>query len=427
VGSLIERLAFLAPGWRDVVEILLVAVVIYRILLVFAGTRAFQMLLGFFLLVGVYVVSRILGLTLVEYLLTQLFNFGVIAALIVFQPELRSGLASLGQNRLFRAFTGMQGREVNEEIVEAVEDLSRDKVGAIIAIEEEFGLGEYLETGTPLQARVSAPLLQNIFTPYSLLHDGAAVVRGAPPRRARPFGRDRRAGDRGQRRNGDRLGGPPRPAAARRHPRAPAADPHRRRPPRRGRRRACRSRANTGSSSTDVTRPDGRDKTKRTAVVADLLLGPSLQGVRPVSFCGGRSHPGIPPAPLDETRVASTEKFLGLLQHFLTGYELNLPGVDVLETAPNLFRPRSFHDGIDTQAREKCFGDVFTSGAWQRERLSCNLFCGKRLHRDPPESGIFIHLPSHADVGKVEQYHARLRGKQRPPGARRWGSLQDGR
>jgi diadenylate cyclase len=173
-----DRIAFLAPGWRDVVEILLVAVVIYRILLLFAGTRAFQMLLGFFLLVGVYVISRILGLTLVEYLLTQLFNFGVIAVLIVFQPELRSGLASLGQNRIFRAFTGMQGREVAEEIVEAVEELSRDKVGAIIAIEEEIGLGEYLETGTPLQARVSAPLLQNIFTPYSLLHDGAAVVRG---------------------------------------------------------------------------------------------------------------------------------------------------------------------------------------------------------------------------------------------------------
>ena len=175
---LIERVAFLAPGWRDVVEVLLVAWVIYRILLVFAGTRAIQMLLGFFLLVLAYVVSRVLGLALIEHLLTALFQFGVIAALIVFQPELRSALASLGQNRVFRAFTGMQGKEVAGEIVEAVEDLSRDKVGAIIAIEEEVGLGEYLETGTPLQARVSAPLLQNIFTPYSLLHDGAAVVRG---------------------------------------------------------------------------------------------------------------------------------------------------------------------------------------------------------------------------------------------------------
>jgi diadenylate cyclase len=178
MGSLMERIAFLAPGWRDLVEIAVVAVVIYRILLVFKGTRAIQMLLGFMLLVVVYGISRVLGLTLLEYLLTTLFQFGVIAALIVFQPELRSALASLGQNRLFRVFTGMQGREVAEEISEAVDELSRDKVGAIIAIEEEIGLGEYLETGTPLEARVSAPLLQNIFTPYSLLHDGAAVVRG---------------------------------------------------------------------------------------------------------------------------------------------------------------------------------------------------------------------------------------------------------
>lgn len=178
MDALIDRLAFLAPGWRDVVEILIVAAVIYRVLRVFSGTRAIQMLFGLFLVLMGYVVSRILGLELIVSLLQALFQFGVIAALIVFQPELRSGLASLGQNRLFRAFTGMQGREVAGEIVEAVEELSRGKVGAIIAIEEEIGLGEYLETGTPLDARVSAPLLQNIFTPYSLLHDGAAVVRG---------------------------------------------------------------------------------------------------------------------------------------------------------------------------------------------------------------------------------------------------------
>lgn len=178
MDALIDRLAFLAPGWRDVVEILIVAAVIYRVLRVFSGTRAIQMLFGLFLVLMAYVVSRILGLELIVSLLQALFQFGVIAALIVFQPELRSGLASLGQNRLFRAFTGMQGREVAGEIVEAVEELSRGKVGAIIAIEEEIGLGEYLETGTPLDARVSAPLLQNIFTPYSLLHDGAAVVRG---------------------------------------------------------------------------------------------------------------------------------------------------------------------------------------------------------------------------------------------------------
>lgn len=178
MSELLQRIGFLAPGWKDLIEILIVAAVIYRILLVFAGTRAIQMLLGFFLLVLVYIASRLLHLTLLEYLLATLFQFGVIAALVVFQPELRSGLASLGQNRLFRAFTRLEEREVAGEIAEAVEELSRDKVGAIIAVEQEMGLGEYLETGTPLQARVSAPLLQNIFTPYSMLHDGAAVIRG---------------------------------------------------------------------------------------------------------------------------------------------------------------------------------------------------------------------------------------------------------
>jgi diadenylate cyclase len=114
----------------------------------------------------------------VEYLLETVFQFGVIAALVVFQPELRNALAQLGQNRLLRMFTRLEQTQVAEEVVQAVEEMSRGKVGAIIAIEREVGLGEYIESGTPLQARVSDALLMNIFTPYSLLHDGAAVIRG---------------------------------------------------------------------------------------------------------------------------------------------------------------------------------------------------------------------------------------------------------
>lgn len=178
MSELFERIGFLAPNWKDLLEILIVAAVIYRLLLVFAGTRAIQMLLGGFLLVAFYVMARILSLTLIETLLSALFNFGVIAALIVFQPELRNALASLGQNRVFRVFTRAEEKYAAEEIAEAAEELSRDKTGAIICVEREVGLGEYEETGTRLEARVSAPLLQNIFTPYSLLHDGAVIVRG---------------------------------------------------------------------------------------------------------------------------------------------------------------------------------------------------------------------------------------------------------
>jgi diadenylate cyclase len=178
VTGFFDQLGFLAPTWRDVVEILLVTAIFYRLLILLVGTRAIQMLLGLVLLVGVYIVSRLLQLELLRYLLETLFQFGAIAALVVFQPELRSALAHLGQNRLLRFFNRLEETEVAEEIALAAEELSRNQVGAIIAIEREMGLGEYVDTGTPLQARVSSPLLNTIFSPYSPLHDGAAIVRG---------------------------------------------------------------------------------------------------------------------------------------------------------------------------------------------------------------------------------------------------------
>jgi diadenylate cyclase len=174
----IERLGFLAPDWKDLVEILIVAAVLYRVLRILAGTRAIQMLLGAFVIVTIYAAARLLDLQLVEYLLEAVLQFGVIAALVVFQPELRSALAQLGQNRLLRIFSRMEQTQVAEEIVEAVVELARTKTGAIIVMERKMGLGEYITSGTPLQARVSDALLLNLFTPYSLLHDGAAIIRG---------------------------------------------------------------------------------------------------------------------------------------------------------------------------------------------------------------------------------------------------------
>jgi diadenylate cyclase len=175
----LEQIGFLAPSWQDLIEILIVAAVFYRILVLLAGTRAIQMLLGLLLLVGIYFLARILNLDLVRSLLETLFEFGAIAALVVFQPELRSALAHLGENRVWRRFfSRLEESAVAEEIADAAEELARAKVGAIIAIEREVGLGEYVETGTRLQARVSASLLNTIFTPYSPLHDGAVVIRG---------------------------------------------------------------------------------------------------------------------------------------------------------------------------------------------------------------------------------------------------------
>jgi diadenylate cyclase len=177
VNGIFEQFGFLAPDWKDLLEILVVGALFYRILLVLAGTRAIQMLVGLVLLVGTYFLSRVLNLDLLRYLLENLFEFGAIAALVVFQPELRSALAHLGRNRLLKLFSRLEDTAAAEEIASAAEDLARAKVGAIIAIEREVGLEEYVETGTPLQARVSAALLNTIFTPYSPLHDGAVVVR----------------------------------------------------------------------------------------------------------------------------------------------------------------------------------------------------------------------------------------------------------
>jgi diadenylate cyclase len=175
----LEQVGFLAPDWRDLLEILVVAAVFYRILLLLAGTRAMQMLLGLSLLFGIYFVSRMLGFDLLRSLLEYVFEFGAIAALVVFQPEMRNALAQLGQNRIWRRFFNrLEESRVEEEIAQAAVDLARAKTGAIIAIEREVGLGEYAETGTPIHARVSAPLLATIFTPYSPMHDGAVIVRG---------------------------------------------------------------------------------------------------------------------------------------------------------------------------------------------------------------------------------------------------------
>jgi diadenylate cyclase len=178
VSRLFEQFGFLAPNWQDLLEILVVAAIFYRILILLAGTRAIQMLAGLLLLVGIYFVARVLDLDLLRYLLQNLFEFGAIAALVVFQPELRNALAHLGQNRVLRFFNRLEETEIAEEIVTASEELARAKVGAIIAIEREVGLGEYAETGTTMQARVSSALLTTIFTPYSPLHDGAVIVRG---------------------------------------------------------------------------------------------------------------------------------------------------------------------------------------------------------------------------------------------------------
>ncbi len=177
--EILERYSFLLPRFTDLVQILLVAAGLYYVLRLFARTRAIQMLLGLLLLFIVYLLARLVDLVLIYRIMDVLFQYGAIAALIVFQPELRNALARLGQNRMLRFFNTMEQSEVVEELIEAVERLSRAKIGAIIAVEREVGLEEYVaEQGTRIDARVSAELLVSVFSPYGPLHDGAVLIAG---------------------------------------------------------------------------------------------------------------------------------------------------------------------------------------------------------------------------------------------------------
>ncbi len=178
MNGLWDQFQLLRPGWGDVLEIVIVAALFYRILILLQRTRAMQILLGVGLLGGGYFLARILELNLIRTLLETLFQYGAIAALVIFQPELRSALARLGQNRVLRIFTKLEGSAVVDEIVEAVEELVRTKTGAIIAIEGDVGLDEYARTGSRVQARVSSEMLTTIFTPNSPLHDGAVIISG---------------------------------------------------------------------------------------------------------------------------------------------------------------------------------------------------------------------------------------------------------
>jgi diadenylate cyclase len=126
----------------------------------------------------VYSAAWLLKLEMITYVLGVVFQYGALALLVVFAPELRAALAHLGQARFARLFRQMEQREVAEEIVEAVERLSRSGIGAIIAIEREVPLDQYAVSGSPMEAKVSADLLTTIFTPYSPLHDGAVIIRG---------------------------------------------------------------------------------------------------------------------------------------------------------------------------------------------------------------------------------------------------------
>ena len=161
---------------RDLVDVLVVAVLIYHILLLVKGTRGLQITLGVMGLLVVYYLARILGLQMVETLFSNFFINFILAAIIIYQQEIRRGLAALGRGRFFLPlFTSARRANLNG-LVTTTARLSREKTGALIVLEREIGLRNYIETGIKLDALVGIDLLVSIFSPGCPLHDGAVII-----------------------------------------------------------------------------------------------------------------------------------------------------------------------------------------------------------------------------------------------------------
>lgn len=164
---------------KPVLEILILWIVFYNILAFFEGTRAFQVFRGISYLLILFLGAEILGFNVLSWLMTKIFAISIIALLVIFQPELRQGLARLGQQHLFSiTLEELEIIAIADEIATAAFRLARQRAGCLIAIERGTRLQTYIESGLALDAKISSELIQCIFSPSSPLHDGGIVARG---------------------------------------------------------------------------------------------------------------------------------------------------------------------------------------------------------------------------------------------------------
>lgn len=168
--------------WRhllNVIDILVVWFFIYKLISLLKGTKAVQLLKGMAVIVVIKMVSFFLNLETIDWIMDLIISWGVLATIIVFQPEIRRGLEHLGRGSLF----GRTKRQINpgEQLIKAldksVQYMAKRRIGALISIQMETGLDEYIETGIPLDADISGELLINIFIPNTPLHDGAVIIK----------------------------------------------------------------------------------------------------------------------------------------------------------------------------------------------------------------------------------------------------------
>ncbi|MCI8331410.1 MAG: TIGR00159 family protein [Clostridiales bacterium] len=168
-------------GVTDVVDILIVAVVMYYIFRFVQDRRASKLAVGLVLLFILYLISDLLSLNTIKFIMDNIFQVGLIAVIIVFQPEMRSMLESFGgQTKRLKSFSAKESKsnvKMVEEICRAADDLSADCTGALIVMQRSTPLGDYINSGTIVNADISSILLRNIFFNKSPLHDGAVIIR----------------------------------------------------------------------------------------------------------------------------------------------------------------------------------------------------------------------------------------------------------
>ncbi|MGX4644856.1 diadenylate cyclase CdaA [Holzapfeliella sp. JNUCC 80] len=167
-------------NFLSVVDIFIVWYVLYRLITLVKGTKAVQLVKGLAVIVVVQIASSILKLDTVNYIVNQIMVWGVIGIIIIFQPEIRRGLEHIGRTPILGSRSQMAqktGEKFVKELDKSIQYMSKRRIGALISIQQNTGLDDYIETGIPLDADITGELLINIFIPNTPLHDGAVIVK----------------------------------------------------------------------------------------------------------------------------------------------------------------------------------------------------------------------------------------------------------
>ena len=173
--------------WQDALDIGIIAFVIYRLIHMIRGTRAMQMIIGLVVVLLAYVSSQMLGLFTLNWVLDNFLGSIILVIIVIFQSDIRRALTQVGTTPRFGGLDRIDHRQVLDEITKAVVGLAGKRIGALIVLERDVGLNEYIEVGTRLDARVSKELLESVFIHHSPMHDGALVIQKGRATAARCF------------------------------------------------------------------------------------------------------------------------------------------------------------------------------------------------------------------------------------------------